>query len=463
MALTDNLVAYWKLDESSGNAADSAGGSYTLTNNNTITYTTGKINNGATLTRASSMYFSSTNAIFNINNSFSISMWVKLVSSPSSNFFGLMSKKYSAGGLSWAFSYGDVGGTKRLKMYTEGAGGADSYITPTALNTGQWYHLVAVKNGTTSINFYIDGVKFLATGTIYNTTSGLNSFEVGHGNLDASDYWDGMIDEVCIYDKVLSDTEVSILYNNNSGFQYDFSSGTVTANFYVGSGDGYVRYSQDPGDTWSNVYNTVTNATTYDNSGTRIYCEVNQNGTFKQMFRTFVPIDTSLLTSSATISSASLSMKEEDSNFADTDATRVYIGGTSLTSITGVGDFARSNWDESVDYGNKLMSDWTSGVRAGISLTSAGLSYISKTGTTYFSLLNSLDRSTTSPTGINSHGWASADNATWTNKPYLTITYTLSSASGPANLKSLDTNVKANIKSYNTNLLANIKSIDTNA
>lgn len=34
--------------------------------------------------------------------------------------------------------------------------------------------------------------------------------------------------------------------------------------------------------------------------------------------------------------------------------------------------------------------------------------------------------------------------------------------SGPSNLKSLDTNVKANIKSYNTNLIANIKSINTN-
>lgn len=35
--------------------------------------------------------------------------------------------------------------------------------------------------------------------------------------------------------------------------------------------------------------------------------------------------------------------------------------------------------------------------------------------------------------------------------------------SGPANLKSLDTNVKANIKSYNTNAIANVKSINTNA
>lgn len=36
-------------------------------------------------------------------------------------------------------------------------------------------------------------------------------------------------------------------------------------------------------------------------------------------------------------------------------------------------------------------------------------------------------------------------------------------SSGPANLKSYDTNVKSNIKSINTNLLANIKSLNTNA
>jgi hypothetical protein len=35
-------------------------------------------------------------------------------------------------------------------------------------------------------------------------------------------------------------------------------------------------------------------------------------------------------------------------------------------------------------------------------------------------------------------------------------------ASGPANLKSLDTNVKSNIKSINTNLIANCKSYNTN-
>lgn len=38
----------------------------------------------------------------------------------------------------------------------------------------------------------------------------------------------------------------------------------------------------------------------------------------------------------------------------------------------------------------------------------------------------------------------------------------VSTASGPANLKSYNTNLKANIKSINTNLIANIKSLNTN-
>lgn len=40
---------------------------------------------------------------------------------------------------------------------------------------------------------------------------------------------------------------------------------------------------------------------------------------------------------------------------------------------------------------------------------------------------------------------------------------TCATSSGPANLKSLDSNVKSNIKSFNSNVIANIKSINANA
>lgn len=44
----------------------------------------------------------------------------------------------------------------------------------------------------------------------------------------------------------------------------------------------------------------------------------------------------------------------------------------------------------------------------------------------------------------------------------ISLTDPNAAASGPANLKSYNTNLKANIKSINTNLIANIKSLDTN-
>jgi len=45
-------------------------------------------------------------------------------------------------------------------------------------------------------------------------------------------------------------------------------------------------------------------------------------------------------------------------------------------------------------------------------------------------------------------------------RPKLTVTYTV--PSGPANLKTYNTNAKANIKSINTNTIANCKSLNTN-
>ena len=48
MALLTNIVAYWKMDEASGNPVDATGNAFTLTNTNIVTYPTGKINNGAT-------------------------------------------------------------------------------------------------------------------------------------------------------------------------------------------------------------------------------------------------------------------------------------------------------------------------------------------------------------------------------------------------------------------------------
>lgn len=58
--LSDGLVGYWKMDETSGDAADSSGNSGALTNNGTTTYVAGKFGRGSEHVPASSQHFSIT-------------------------------------------------------------------------------------------------------------------------------------------------------------------------------------------------------------------------------------------------------------------------------------------------------------------------------------------------------------------------------------------------------------------
>src|SRR5574338_435283 len=63
MSLSVQPVAYWRLDESSGNAADATGGGFTLTNNNTCTYGAAQRNNGVSFSAGSSQRLRSTASI----------------------------------------------------------------------------------------------------------------------------------------------------------------------------------------------------------------------------------------------------------------------------------------------------------------------------------------------------------------------------------------------------------------
>lgn len=177
--------------------------------------------------------------------------------------------------------------------------------------------------------------------------------------------------------------------------------------------------------------------------------------------------DTSVLGAGATINSAVFSLKSTTSTGNGTETTNPANG--ALVGVTpanpaslaatdfstfGTTRYADSDVTRSAfANGSATYKDWT--------LNATGIAAINKTGVTALGIRPSNDFSdATAPTARSfAIGYFSAD-ATQTNRPKLVIDYT--AASGPANLKSLDTNVKANIKSYNTNPIANVKSINTN-
>lgn len=228
MTLTDNLISYWKFDESSGNAADSVG-SNPLTNNNTATFVPGKIYNAADLEKDTIQYFSILDADqtgLDFSDAVSFSMWIKpeslvifanhLVTKSSdtgpSYLYRFLIEYDTAYGLAW-YSYSNPNGS------VGGRTGAQYPFIP-----GNWYHIVVTKTGTTIV-FYVNGnaltnFEDLAPAVIADGTA---PFCVGV-RFQSGSYlpFDGLIDELGAWNRALTSDEVTTLYNGGRGLSYPF-------------------------------------------------------------------------------------------------------------------------------------------------------------------------------------------------------------------------------------------------
>jgi len=230
-ALTDNLVSYWKLDEASGNAADSVG-SNTLTNNNTVPFSAGKINNGADFEDADAESFSITDAAqsgLDFSDEFTVAFWYKPESVPVASIVFL--NKWLASGnqrsyealVSPAVDTGNIRFT--VTWSTTGAGGGSTnqvaIESGTHFDADTWHHLAVTKSGT-SVTAYVNAVGASGSGsngTIFNGSADIYVSSAG----GAGNFIDGMADEYGLWSRALSSAEIEELYNAGSGCSYPFS------------------------------------------------------------------------------------------------------------------------------------------------------------------------------------------------------------------------------------------------
>jgi len=104
-----------------------------------------------------------------------------------------------------------LGNDNFLQGQIRGSSGTNGTVTSSVINTNQWYHVVLVYDGST-LRLYLDGTQVDSTGS-GPKPSGDRTFKIG-GQTDFGHYWDGRIDDPRVYDKGLTSTEVSNLYNN---------------------------------------------------------------------------------------------------------------------------------------------------------------------------------------------------------------------------------------------------------
>jgi len=199
------LTGWWKLDEGNGPTANDSSGNGNDGTINGATWTTGKFNGALDFDGIDDYVEIGTNN-FNVNAG-TLSLWVR-----ASGF----TTSYS-----FIFGHSTIPAfANRIQLYTNDLSGnldlglGDSHRLRTdiiGLDTGVWYHIALTWDGT-NYNVYVNG-SLLANGA-YSGLSSLNPFaDIGNNGVASkrTQAWDGIIDEVRIYNRTLSQQEVADL------------------------------------------------------------------------------------------------------------------------------------------------------------------------------------------------------------------------------------------------------------
>jgi hypothetical protein len=218
--LTDGLLAHYPFD---GNATDQSGNG----NDGTV--------NGATLVEDrfgnvdSAYSFDGMNDYIRYQgqmitaNPFTWSVWFNLKNPVTSgNHTFLISQADDPGSNKMSPSLTITDGTLTFGSYDFGAGGNHVQDTTNiALNLGEWYHAVATSDSSGNRNLYVNGTLVgtanwsefgqVLPNTYFGVRGGLN---LNEGVLD------GALDDVRIYDRALTTSEVAQLYTPTGTLQF---------------------------------------------------------------------------------------------------------------------------------------------------------------------------------------------------------------------------------------------------
>lgn len=229
-SLGNGLVGYWKMDESSwtqdcttSTVADSSGngssGRSCPSTTGPTTTTSGKFGNAGNFDGSDDYVSVPSYTSLNGATAFTVSAWV--------NFTTSMTEKYIA----WKLSQFDVRiGTNDMMMsVSTSAGGGNVRVFPTLAGSA-WHHAVYKYDGA-NIYIFLDGNLVGSTPVTGTVSNGSNDLQLGAANAGAN--FSGQMDDVRIYKRGLSDSEVKTLYDWGPGpvarWKLDEGTGT-TAN-----------------------------------------------------------------------------------------------------------------------------------------------------------------------------------------------------------------------------------------
>ncbi len=212
--ITNGLVAAYEFN---GNANDSSGNglhgnvigatlSFDRFGNNNSAFSFDGSNDHILVTNISDLNFET--------GDFSLSLWLN---SNSSNQQMVIHKSYYEGETGYWVRLNDTYQNDKTTFLTETGSNPDPTVGNSSLNTsdGNWHHIVATRNNN-KLSLFADGQLLSTTvGSIVNIYSD-NFLSIGAqlaSNGAVSNFFNGYIDDISIFNRAISTDEVSTLYN----------------------------------------------------------------------------------------------------------------------------------------------------------------------------------------------------------------------------------------------------------
>ena len=216
-----------------------------------VTYATGIVGNAFTFNGTTGYVSLPNNSLNSLTGDFSVSTWVNLTSLTTrqcilSNY---MTTGVSATDIKGFRIYYGASATSNIGGIRvdigDGVNNVVTLLTNNYLTSNAWYHIAVTRKSSTGTNIYINGVLSTSNSSTVNPAYTTAYPRLGVAQYDSNlfDWYisnGSKIDSTTIWNKVLTDDEITQLYNMGGGIQYPFTTQTIKAPYAAYNGDSLV-------------------------------------------------------------------------------------------------------------------------------------------------------------------------------------------------------------------------------
>ena len=208
---TNGLVAWYPFN---GNANDVSGNNLNGTNNGaTLTSDRAGNTNSAYSFNGTSNYIDvADNNLLDFTNQYSISGWIyTTATSGNSSSRTIVSKAKNSTQTGLSLNLDNLQSYKITADNTDGSG-AHLIVSDTIPTLNKWYHTVLTYDGT-NLQIYINGQLAKSTAATISLLNSTHSLTIGSQQISLNDYFSGKIDDIGLWNRALTQQEITALNN----------------------------------------------------------------------------------------------------------------------------------------------------------------------------------------------------------------------------------------------------------